>query len=790
MAKKLKINIKNTQIAEALKKTKAKLSATQIKTTKKKTSAKVSSVALEEELPAKRKARIIPAKLPEKEKLAVSEEKKSVKPKKAPIITEKEEALQEEQKAIQKEKAVSEEPVVKPGVIKEKQPPKEEEVSEDESKEKTLEEELAEKRKKEKEAKKPVKKVEPVRKFDSRDRMGLRSDEEEAWKRRRPFKRQKKKFVKEEDIVRPSHLSIKLPISIKALASAMKIKASELIAKLFLQGMTFTLNDELDDETTVQLLGQEFRCEITIDTAEEKLIRITDKSIQEEIQSSSADDLIKRPPIITFMGHVDHGKTSLIDAIRKSNITQGEAGAITQHIGAFTATTALGEITILDTPGHEAFSEIRSRGANVTDIVVLVIAGDEGVREQTIEALQQAKEAKVSIIIAINKADKAGYDPEKIYRQLADHDLLPEAWGGTVITVNTSATTKQGIDNLLEMLSLQSEMLELKANPQSRARGTVLETEMHKGFGATATVLVQNGTLHVGDAIVFSDQFGRIKTMHDHNFVQLQEAPPSMPVKITGLSGLADAGSEFIVVNNEKEARHIADERKKGNIKKRLQQSKKSLDHILAKENIQKILPIVIRTDVQGSLEALHNALLKIKSQKVRLDIVSEEVGEISESDIELASASSAIILGFHTRTESHAENLIKSLKVRVYLHDIIYHAIDEIKAIMKSLLDKTEEENNRGEAHVKAIFKSSHLGLIAGCQVDDGTINRNHLVRVLRKKEVIWKGKISSIKREKDDVKEVSKGQECGIVLEGFSDLQVGDIIQAYEISYLEQDL
>ncbi|MBI3900524.1 MAG: translation initiation factor IF-2, partial [Chlamydiia bacterium] len=406
------------------------------------------------------------------------------------------------------------------------------------------------------------KKKEELRSFDSRDRQGLRDIDNEAWRKRRAFK--PRGFKRTEEIIRPKSLQVRLPITIKDLAQAMKLKSSELISKLLMQGLTLTLNDYLTDETVVQLLGHDFDCQIQIDTTEEKRIRITDETIRQEIGSVSAEKLSLRPPVVAFMGHVDHGKTSLIDSIRKSNRVAGEAGAITQHIGAFQVQTKAGKVTILDTPGHEAFSEMRSRGANVTDIVILVIAGDEGMKAQTDEAMRQAKEANVPILVAINKCDKQTFDPQKVYRELADRELLPEAWGGTIITVNCSAVTGAGISELLEMIALQAEILELRASPSSRARGTILESEMHKGLGAVATVLVQNGTLRKGDAIVFGHFSGRVKTMQDEQGKNVDEAPPSSAVRITGLSELALAGSEFIVVKNEKEARDLAEAREAG----------------------------------------------------------------------------------------------------------------------------------------------------------------------------------------------------------------------------------
>lgn len=637
---------------------------------------------------------------------------------------------------------------------------------------------------------KPARKQE-AQKFDARDRQGLRaSDDDQTWRRKR---HKQHRYVEEDTTIRPTSLKIRLPLSIKDLAAEMKLKSSQLISKLFLQGIVATLNDVLDDETTIQLLGQEFGCEITVDTTEEERIRITDKSIREEIEASDASEWQTRPPVVAFMGHVDHGKTSLIDAIRKSNRVAGEAGAITQHIGAFRCSTPVGDIAILDTPGHEAFSAMRARGADVTDIVVLVVAGDEGIKLQTVEAINHAKAAKVTIVVALNKCDKPNFNPETVYRQLSENELLPEVWGGQTIVVNCSAATGEGIPQLLEMLALQAEILELKANPAMRARGTVIESEMHKGMGAVATVLVQNGTLRVGDALVFDAYWGKVKTMRDEFNQELLEAGPSTPVEVTGLSGLPEAGQDFIVVKNEKEARVIAEARQAGMKQIHLHQTKKlSMENIFlqATESPRKVLNVILRADVQGSLEALKVALEKIKSTKAELNIIFSGVGEVSESDVQLAAASKGVIIGFHTQIESHAEQLFKQLSVQVYIHEIIYHAIDNVKELMLALLDKIAIETEKGKTEVRAIFKSSHVGQIAGCQVIEGVIQRNNMARLRRGKEIAWKGSINSLKRVKEDVREVLKGFECGVVLNNCSDIKEGDIIESYEVTYITQEL
>lgn len=798
MAKNLKLNIKNTQLASAFKikkpedaaEPKAKLSRLKEEATGKEAEAP----------PIKKKARIMKVSPPGEEKSTALSSESAKEPSFSATESEMEEIAQqpiasqeidEEATSAEPQQKIAEpikhepRPAPKPADASAPRPP----ASSSSYQSPAISQGAPIKKEPPKQLK-PPKKKEEVR-FDSRDRQGLRDIDNEAWRKRRQYKPKRHEY-QEELIIRPKELSIRLPITIKDLAQEMKLKASQLIAKLFMKGVILTLNDYLDDETTIQLLGHDFDCEITIDTSEEQRLRITDQTIRQEIQQADPSILTLRPPVVTFMGHVDHGKTSLIDAIRKSNRVAGEAGAITQHIGAFKVHTAAGDVTVLDTPGHEAFSEMRSRGANVTDIVILVVAGDEGIRAQTDEAIRQAREASVPILVAINKVDKPNFDIQKVYRELADRELMPEAWGGTTITVNCSAVSGQGIQELLEMIALQAEILELRANLSARARGTVLESEMHKGMGAVATVLVQNGTLRKNDAIVFGSEFGRIKTMQDDHGKAIEIAGPSTPVKITGLSSLALAGSEFIVVKNEKEARELADARAEGAIRALSQAKMSSLDRMMAKKESgeMKILPVILRADVQGSLEALKNSLLKIRSKKVRLEIVDSNVGEISESDIELAAASKSTVVGFHTRIESRADDLIKQKKIAVISHDVIYHLVDETKLRMKSLLDKIPEENNLGKAEVKAVFKSSQVGAIAGCQVLEGIIKRQSLVRQIRGKEVIWKGKIASLKRMKEDVKEVKEGFECGILLEGQSDFKEGDLFEAYEITYHEQDL
>lgn len=808
MAKNLKLNVKNAQLAAVLKQNK-------LKKGRKSSSDKEAA----EGEPEKPKKTIVKAK------------------KLAPIVRSKEEPFKEKEEAEkhppaeETKKITQEEPTEEIARVVKKQPesakPPEKVAIDNESSVKKLpktekekqessaesESSKKEKKKGKKEAKqekdtsssgegyspdgKRGKKAVPThrrqafsRVFDSRDRNRLA--EEESWRRRRFGKNKTKKTM--ETVIRPKELTVKIPVQLKDLAAQLKVKAAEVIQKLFKQGLIITINDYLDDPTTIELIGHEFECDITIDTSQEERLQVTGESIEEEISKEDPAKLQKRPPIVTVMGHVDHGKTSIIDAFRKSQLASGEAGAITQHIGAFTCKTDHGGFTVLDTPGHEAFTAIRSRGASATDIVVLVIAGDEGIKPQTEEAIEQAKKAGVPMIIAINKMDKEGFSPDNIYRELSERDILVEAWGGDVISVNCSAKTGEGIASLGEMIALQTDVLELKANPDKRARGVVLESELHKGLGSTATLLVQNGTLRKGDALLFEYEYGRVKTMQDEHSKFLEKALPSTAVSVTGLSGVPLAGQEFLVVESEKEARKIAEARKSENQKLMLRQSRrKNLDTLLeqnAAQKEKKILNIILKADVGGSVEAIKNSLKNIPTDKVDLNFIRTDVGQIAESDIELAEASNAIIVGFHTKVESHAEGMIKQKKIKVFLHDVIYHLIDDVKEHMRSLLDKLRQENDSGEAKVLATFKSSQLGVIAGCQVMSGIVKRGQLARVFRGDEMLWEGTLSSLKRHKDDVKEVKKDLECGIVLHGFSAFAADDVIKTYEITYIEQEL
>ena len=779
MAKHLKINIKNAQLAEVLKKNKQQKIEKEIKKESPSKSATKEPAVEEKKVVRARKTQSIA--IPKSETPEVTKATESPKPKKtdeikeAPVekkaVEKVAEPPQPKKEAAPKKAAVAETTVKKP-----KKPEKTERPKEDLNKNKK--------------SPSSYKRQAFSRVFNSRG--GGPGSDEERWRRRRY---QKSKTPKDTGpIIRPKEITVVLPITIKELSSEMKIKASQVVQKLFMQGLSLTLNDILDDPTTVELIGQEFDCQIHIDTKQEKRLQITTHTVDQEIADTDPSLLTTRPPVVTIMGHVDHGKTSIIDAFRKSNLASAEAGAITQHIGAFKCDTKHGSFTVLDTPGHAAFTEIRSRGTRVTDIVVLVIAGDEGIKPQTEEAIEKAQEADVPIIVAINKMDKQGFNPDEIYRQLADRNLLPEAWGGQIITINCSAKTKEGIDQLGEMIALQSDVLELKANPSERARGIVLESELHRGLGASATLLVQNGTLKEGDPLIFEHVYGRIKTMQDEHGKKIADATPSTAVMITGLSGVPAAGNEFIVLESEKEARKIAEERKSQLKRTQLRHTRgKDIEQLFSKKaemHKKKILNIVLKADVGSSVEAVMSTLNAIPTDKVELNFISADVGQISESDIELAETTNSIIVGFHTNLESYAERLIKKKKITMMIRDVIYHLVDDIKAHMITLLDKVRQENEVGSAKVLALFKSSKLGVIAGCQVLDGIIKRSHFMKIFRNGEEIWKGSIASLKRNQEDVKEVKKDLECGINLDGFNDIMVDDIIRSYEVTYITQEL
>ncbi len=568
-------------------------------------------------------------------------------------------------------------------------------------------------------------------------------------------------------------------IRVADLAHQMGLKATEIIKVLFGLGVMATINKALDIETAT-VVASEFGYEVEkVGFAEE------DYLIPKEADAPEA--LKTRPPVVTIMGHVDHGKTSLLDAIRKSHVTDGEAGGITQHIGAYHVETKKGAIVFLDTPGHEAFTAMRARGAQVTDLVVLVVAADDGVMEQTREAVNHSRAAGVPIMVAVNKIDKPNVNPDRVLRELAEIGLVAEAWGGDTIVSMVSAKTRQGLDDLLEILALQAEILELKANPDKLARGRIVEAKLDKGRGPVATVLIQEGTLHQGDTFVCGVFSGRVRALFDDQGKKVNEAGPSMPVEVQGFEGVPEAGEEFVSVADEKLARRIAASRAiKQREKELARESKVTLETFLARRADDKealVLNLVVKADVQGSLEAILEALRKLSTDKVRINIIHGGAGAISESDILLASASDAIIIGFNVRPTAKVKDVADQEKVEIRFYDIIYKLVEEVKDAMEGMLAPVSKEVYLGQAEVRQTFSVPKIGTIAGCHVADGKIARNAGVRLLRDGVVIYTGKISSLKRFKDDVREVLKGYECGIGLENYNDVKNSDIIEAFEM-------
>lgn len=569
-------------------------------------------------------------------------------------------------------------------------------------------------------------------------------------------------------------------IRVSDLAHQMGLKSGEIIKVLFGLGVMATINQSLDVDTAT-LVAAEYEYEVeSVGFSEEAFL-------EEQQKQDDPEALATRPPVVTIMGHVDHGKTSLLDAIRKSSVVSGEAGGITQHIGAYLVKTKKGEIVFLDTPGHEAFTAMRARGAEVTDIVVLVVAADDGVMEQTREAISHSKAAGVPIMVAVNKMDKEDANPDRVKRELAEQGLVPEEWGGDTVYSYVSAKTRLGIDELMELLALQAEILELKANPDKPARGHIVEAKLDKGRGALGTVLIQEGSLKVGDPFVCGVHFGRVRAMRDDQGKKVKVAGPSMPVEVQGFEGVPEAGDEFISIPDEKVARRIAETRSLKLREKTLaKESRVTLETFLSRSasDIEAlVLNLVVKADVQGSLEAISDALLKLSTDKVRLNIIHGGAGAISESDVLLASASEAIIIGFNVRPTPSAKALIEQEKVDIRFYDIIYKLVDEMKSAMTGMLAPVEKEVYLGLAEVRELFSVPKVGTIAGCHVADGKITRNAQIRLLRDNVVIHTGKIASLKRFKDDAREVLKGYECGIGLEKYNDLKVGDAIEAFEV-------
>ncbi len=585
---------------------------------------------------------------------------------------------------------------------------------------------------------------------------------------------------KKQEPVEPVIKTIKLPevLTVGELASKIKVPVAQLIKKMFMAGKMYNVNSDLPfDEAADIALEYNFIAE------EEEKVDVIEELLREEEEDEA--DMTSRPPVVCVMGHVDHGKTSLLDAIRNSDVTAGEAGGITQHIGASVVSINGQKITFLDTPGHEAFTAMRMRGAQSTDIVLLVVAADDGVMPQTVEAINHAKAAGIEIIVAINKIDKESANIDRVKQELMEYELVPEDWGGSTIFCPVSAHTKEGIDNLLEMIILTAEILELKANKNRKARGIVIEAQLDKGRGSVATILVQKGTLHVGDCLAIGDVHGKVRAMFDDKGRKVKEATPSMPVEVLGLNGVPNSGEIVIATENEKEARTISEAFINRGKEKLIADTKQrmSLDDLYNRiqEGNVKDLNLIIKADVQGSVEAVKQSLLKLSNEEVAVKCIHSGVGAINESDVILASASNAIIIGFNIRPDNQAKEVAEREKVDIRLYRVIYNAIEDIESAMKGMLDPIFEEKVIGHAEVRQTYKASGVGTIAGSYVLDGTIQRNCKVRISREGEQIFEGELASLKRFKDDVKEVKTGFECGLVMDGFNDIKEGDIIEAY---------
>ena len=596
-------------------------------------------------------------------------------------------------------------------------------------------------------------------------------------------KPQNKPEEKKEEQIR--QIVIPEVLTIKELADKMKIVPSVIVKKLFLQGKVVTVNQEIDYDT-----AEEIAMEFDVLCEKEEVVDVIEELLKEDEEDESL--MVKRPPVVCVMGHVDHGKTSLLDAIRDSNVTGREAGGITQHIGASVVEINGEKITFLDTPGHEAFTAMRMRGANSTDIAILVVAADDGVMPQTIEAINHAKAAGIEIIVAINKIDKPSANIERVKQELTEYELIPEDWGGSTIFVPVSAHTKEGIQDLLEMILLTAEVMELKANPNRAVRGLVIEAELDKGKGAVATVLVQKGTLHVGDAIAAGSAHGRVRAMMDDKGRRVKEAGPSQPGEILGLNDVPNAGEVFVGCASDKEARAFAETFISQNKVKLLEEtkSKMSLDDLFnqIQEGNLKELDIVVKADVQGSVEAIKQSLLKLSNDEVVVKIIHGGVGAINESDVILASASNAIIIGFNVRPDATAKEIAEREGVDLRLYRVIYNAIEDVEAAMKGMLDPVFEEKVLGHAEVRQTFKASGVGTIAGAYVLDGIFERNCSVRLVRDGIVVFDGPLASLKRFKDDVKEVRAGYECGFVFENYNDIKEGDQVEAYKMVETER--
>lgn len=596
----------------------------------------------------------------------------------------------------------------------------------------------------------------------------------------------KKKDEKKTEQAKNKVYAIPENITVSELAETLDVAATEIIKILMLAGTMATINQRIDFDTA-QLVCDELGYEVEAVKVED----VFEKMLEEYDEEETGNEEI-RPPVVTVMGHVDHGKTSLLDRIRKSHVTAGEAGGITQHIGAYTVKIQGKSITFIDTPGHAAFTAMRSRGAQMTDIAVLVVAADDGVMPQTIEAINHAKAAKVPIIVAINKIDKEGANPERVKQELVDQGVIVEEWGGDVIAVPVSAKKGKNIDELLENILLVAEIEELKADPDRPARGCVIEARVKKGKGSTASILVQQGTLHLGDAILSGTTYGRVRTMVDDKGRRIKKAGPSRPVEISGLSGTPEAGDDFIVMPSDKEARQMAEQRLEQEKNNRQAKAKVSLDDLFSRiqEGDVKDINLIVKADVQGSVEALSQSLQKLSNDEVKVNVIHGAVGAVNESDVLLATTSDAIIIGFNVRPDKNALAAAENEKIDIHLYRVIYDAIDDVKKAMEGLLDPEFVEKVTGDAEVRSTFRIPGGVIIAGAYVTDGKISRSDEVRVARDGIVVFEGKIASLRRFKDDVKEVNQGYECGIGIENYNDIKEGDVIETFVNEAVKREL
>lgn len=582
----------------------------------------------------------------------------------------------------------------------------------------------------------------------------------------------------------PKEIKITEFIQVGELARKLNVKTSEIISKLMTMGVMATITQSIDADTAI-LVASEYNCEVNV-------VSLYDETVIKE-EKDSNETLRSRPPVVTVMGHVDHGKTKLLDTIRKTDVISTEAGGITQHIGAYQISTDRGRITFLDTPGHEAFTAMRARGAEITDIVILVVAADSGVMPTTVEAIKHAKEAKVPIIVAINKIDLPNANPDKVKQELSQYDLIPEDWGGTIPFVNISAKSGTNIDKLEDIILAQSEIMELKANPDKKAIGTVIEAKLDQGRGAVATILVSNGTLRIGDPFVVGLEGGKIRAMLNDRGQKIKEAPPAMPIEILGLSGVPNAGDPFHAMGSEKESKEITEKRQELNRQQQAQKIKKvkleNLNEIIEEGKIQEF-KIIIKADVRGSVEALQNSLEKLSNNEIKANIIFGGTGEITETDVMLASAANAIIIGFNTRANAKVREVASKEGIEIKYYSIIYQAIDDVKNAIAGLLSPDISEETLGELEIREIFKISAIGTVGGCLVRNGTILRNNPVRLIRDGVVIYTGKLKSLKRFQNDVNEVKEGFECGILIEGYNDIKVGDIVESFHEVETSRDI